>query len=159
MEKISKQDLFVKYFFDSGNKKTFLNAYQSALKAGYSEGTAKDITWRIFKLGNFVKIRERFEEIQRKMISSTEITPEFVLQKLLEVLELFKNPKKMKEYYARTSDIVKVLELLGKYLKMFTEKIDVSGNVEIVILPPKTEENGGNQGDFYQDNRKLPQEK
>jgi len=136
--KIDKQDLFIKYFLDFNNKDTFLNAYKSAIKAGYKENTAKDIIYKALKQKEFWKIREAIENFKDKFKQSN-ITPEFVLNKLLEVLELFKNPEEMKKHYARTSDIVKVLELLGKYLAMFTEKIKVEDEPVLIVRDTKKE--------------------
>ena len=47
--RFNKQDLFCQYFFDDVEKQTFLNAYQSAVKAGYSATTAKNISARYLK--------------------------------------------------------------------------------------------------------------
>lgn len=39
-----RQLLFIKYYFDPEEKETFSNAYQSAIKAGYAEEYAQNIT-------------------------------------------------------------------------------------------------------------------
>jgi len=135
--KIDKQDLFIKYFLDP-NSDSFLNSYQSALKAGYKKSVAENITSEL-KKNKYRKISGKIKEFKEKLKESVNITPEFVLNKLLEVLELFKNPEEMKKHYARTSDIVKVLELLGKYLAMFTEKIKVEDEPVLIVRDTKKE--------------------
>lgn len=134
--RVDKQELFCKYFFDDRERKTFLNAYQSAVKAGYSETTAKNITCEIFKNKNYRKILERFEEFQAKL-QARNVTPEFVLDKLLEIVSFLKHPEKLKTYKANASDIIRALELCGRYLKMFVDRQEVEHfwGVDIIISP------------------------
>ncbi len=132
--KVDKQDLFCLYFFDDAEKGTFLNAYQSAVRAGYSETTAKNITCEIFKNNNYRRILERFKEFQAKL-QAKNITPEFVLDRLFEIVSFLKHPEKLKTYRANTSDIIRALELCGRYLKIFVDRQEMehSGGVEIII--------------------------
>lgn len=133
--RMDKQDVFCRYFFDDKEGKTFLNAYQSAIKAGYSEATAKNITCEIFKNNNYRKILDKFKEFQTQL-QAKHITPEFVLDKLLDIVSLLKNPEKFKSYRANLSDIIRALELCGRYLKMFVDRQEVEekGYRQIIIV-------------------------
>lgn len=131
------------------------NAYQSALKAGYSEKYAKARSSELLdNVGISDYIKNRMEELQDEKI----LTQKQILVMLSEiasgqakettvvttkVAELMTDPvtgKSVKvyneipqlvEYPAKNSDRNKALELLGKRHKMWTDKVeaDVSGTV------------------------------
>ncbi len=115
-----KQKLFCKeYMVD-------LNATQAAIRAGYSENSAKEIGCENLTKPN---IQEYLEKQMAKRSAKTEITAEYVLETIKETMEKAVNASDLPNTY-------KGAELLGKHLKLFTDKIDLGGQagnpVEIV---------------------------
>jgi phage terminase small subunit len=103
-----KQKMFVaEYLID-------LNATQAAIRAGYSEKTARQIAEQ-----NLSKLYLQ-EEIQKAMnerSKKTNITAEYVLNGI----------KKIADNGEKETDQLKAYELLGKHLKLFTDKTEHSG--------------------------------
>ena len=113
-----KQDLFCKeYLLD-------LNATQSAIRAGYSEKTAQQIGSE-----NLSKpvIQETIKEYMAKRADKLDLTAEGVLQDIIDTRTEAAQDN-------RLSERLKANELLGKHLKLFTDKVDVSGGISIVKL-------------------------
>lgn len=117
-----------------------LNATQAAIRAGYSEHTAYAIGAENLRKP---KIRSRIASLMEKRSEKTLVHADFVINNLVEVSQrcLQKVPvmefdpieKKMvqrKDEEGRdvwmfdSSGANKALELLGKHLKMFTDKIE-----------------------------------
>ncbi len=135
MAKLSlKQQKFCEVYIETGN------AYQSAIEAGYSENYAK---------GNVIKLLEnervkafidaRMDELKQKSIA----TQEEVLQALTSILrgETVDLTDAESEQFGKTTtrairnqDRVKAAELLGKRYQMWTDKVDLSGGVEVVVI-------------------------
>lgn len=108
-----KQNRFVaEYLID-------LNATQAATRAGYSARTANEQGARL--LAN-VSVKEALDEERKKRERRTEITADRVLQELADI--------GFDKEDERTSDRLKALELMGKHLAMFTDKVDMNANVE-----------------------------
>ena len=133
-----KQKAFADYFIETGN------AYQSAIKAGYSENYAK---------GNVIKLLEnesvkayidkRMKQIESDRIAKAEEVLAFLSSSLRgEVLEevvttetvdgMIKPVILKKQLSAK--DRIKAAELLGKRYALFTEKVDLEGNVGVTII-------------------------
>lgn len=89
-----------------------LNATQAAIRAGYSQKTAYCIGDENLKKPY---IRQAIDERLNKNTTKTIITAEFVLNGIKDIA----NAKD-----AKFNDKLKALELLGKYLKLFTDKIE-----------------------------------
>lgn len=110
-----KQKLFGKeYIVD-------LNATQAAIRAGYSEKTARAIGAE-----NLTKpdIQAYIKGLIDNRSKKTEISAEWVVQQLKENHELAR----------QLGDLPpsnKALEMLGKHLGIFTEKIEHSGGINI----------------------------
>lgn len=85
-----------------------LNATKAAERAGYSKKTAYSIGERLLKN---VEIKKRVDEKVKKQADKTEV-------KISEIIEGFKEIAFGDE---KTSDRLKALELLGKYLGIFKE--------------------------------------
>lgn len=120
-----KQALFVKeYLVD-------LNATQAAKRAGYSEKTAG-----VIGLENLGKpsISEAIKEQLDKRMNKVEITAEYVLSTIKNTIErcaqaeqvVDKDGSPTGEYKFDSAAVLKGSELLGKYLKLFTDKTEVS---------------------------------
>lgn len=129
-----KQTAFVReYLVD-------LNATQAAIRAGYSERTASRIGPQL--LGKTC-VREAIEKAQAKRAQRVEVTQDYVLSNLVEVVErtmqrapvLDRKGEQVTDEEGRavwTFDAKganRALELLGKHLGIFTDKVkaEVSG--------------------------------
>ena len=128
-----KQKLFVKeYLVD-------LNATQSAIRSGYSVDSARQIgTDNLSK----TYIQEAIQKEMAKRAEKTELTAEWVLKNLKSVAERCMQEEAVMKYeggeYVETGEYKfdssganKSLELIGKHLKMFTEKTEFTGNINI----------------------------
>ncbi len=105
MKLTPKQELFITEYMKD------LNATQAAIRAGYSEKTAKDIGCENLAKPNLKKEIDRRLEERAK---NNGITAEFVLNGI----------KGIAVSGERESDKLKAYELLGKHLKLFTDKIE-----------------------------------
>ena len=131
-----KQQRFVEeYLID-------LNATQSAIRAGYSERTAKSIGQE-----NLTKpdIQKAIQEAQSKLTERTEITQDYVLTNIKKVIERCMQQEAVQArdgspllvegpegdlaclFEFKETGALKGLELLGKHLGMFKDKIELTG--------------------------------
>lgn len=132
----AKQQRFVEeYLID-------LNATQAAIRAGYSEKTANEQGSRL--LAN-VSISEAIQEAQNKRAERTEITQDYVLNNIKSVVErcmqaeavfnrdgsplLIENADGdwVPAFAFKEVGALKGLELLGKHLGMFKDKVEHTG--------------------------------
>lgn len=131
MKLTEKQKLFVnEYLID-------LNATQAAIRAGYSKKNADKIGSEL--LGK-TRVAEAIHTAQEERAKRTLITADYVLTSLKNVAErcMEAEPVMVKEgnewvesgvYKFDSSGANKSLELLGKHLKLFTEKVEHSGEI------------------------------
>lgn len=131
-----KQQRFVEeYLID-------LNATQAAIRAGYSEKTAKEIGSENLTKPNIAKA---IEEAQNKRAERTEITQDYVLSNIQKVIERCMQQEAVQArdgspllvqgpegdlaclFEFKETGALRGLELLGKHLGMFTEKVQHSG--------------------------------
>lgn len=131
-----KQQRFVEeYLID-------LNATQAAIRAGYSEKTAKEIGSENLTKPNIAKA---IEEAQAKLSERTGITQEYVLSNIQKVIErcmqqeavlardgsplLIEGPEGslVPVFEFKENGALKGLELLGKHLGLFKDKIEHTG--------------------------------
>jgi len=125
-----KQAVFVKeYLID-------LNATQAAIRAGYSEKTAKEIAAENLTKPN---ISEAIQAGMAERSKRTEITADYVLTTIVETIERCK--QEIEPVYAGRGEdreftgeftfdsgaVLKGCELLGKHLKLFTDKVEHAG--------------------------------
>jgi phage terminase small subunit len=104
-----KQEMFVKeYLID-------LNATQAAVRAGYSEKSAMEIGYQLLRK---TSVQEAIQKAVDERAKNVEITTEWILQGIRDIADNLDE---------QTKDRLKAYELLGKYLKMFTDKQEVSG--------------------------------
>ena len=126
-----KQDTFCQEYLKD------LNATQAAIRAGYSEATAQEQSSRL--LSN-VMVKERVQALMDERKKRTEITADYVLTKIQETVErcsqavpVFEwNPdskamERTGEWKFEHTGVLKGCELLGKHLKLFTEKHEHTG--------------------------------
>lgn len=131
-----KQQRFVEeYLID-------LNATQAAIRAGYSEKTANEQGSRL--LAN-VSISEAIAEAQAKREERTQITQDYVLSNIQKVIERCMQQEAVQArdgsplliegpegdlaclFEFKENGALKGLELLGKHLGMFKDKIEHTG--------------------------------
>lgn len=114
-----------------------LNATQAAIRAGYSELTARSIGSENLSKPD---IQERIQTAMADRAARTAITADYVLGTIRDtvercrqaepVMEFDHEDKCMKptgEWQFEHSGVLKGCELLGKHLKLFTEKHEVTG--------------------------------
>lgn len=95
-----------------------LNATQAAIRAGYSQKTARSQGERL--LTN-VDIAAAIQRGIKERIEKTQITAERVLLELAAIA--FMDIEKLAEVGGKITDKLKALELIGRHLGMFTDKI------------------------------------
>ena len=131
-----KQQRFVEeYLID-------LNATQAAIRAGYSAKTAA-----VIGAENLIKpyIQKAIQEAQNKLTERTEITQDYVLTNIKKVIERCMQQEAVQArdgspllvegpegdlaclFEFKETGALKGLELLGKHLGMFKDKIEHSG--------------------------------
>ncbi len=121
-----KQKRFIDYYVETAN------ATESAKRAGYSSKTAKNIgAENLTKLNYF--IQERLQQLENNRIASQEE----VLQYLTKVMR--GEEKDQFGLDASLQDRTKCAELLGKRYGTFKEKVEVAGNIPVVITDDITE--------------------
>nr|DAW10409.1 MAG TPA: Terminase small subunit [Caudoviricetes sp.] len=115
-----KQKRFIDYYIETAN------ATESAKRAGYSSKTAKNIgAENLTKLNYF--IQERLQQLENNRIASQEE----VLQYLTKVMR--GEEKDQFGLDASLQDRTRCAELLGKRYGTFKEKVEVAGNIPVVI--------------------------
>jgi len=140
-----KQEMFVKeYLID-------LNATQAAIRAGYSIKTAEVIGYENL---NKPHIAAAIQEAMAKRAEKIEISSDYVLQTIKDTIErcnqthpvLDKSGKQVMveapdgevvpAYTFDAPNVLRGCELLGKHLKLFTDKTEteISGQLSINII-------------------------
>ena len=109
------------------------NATAAAIRAGYSEKTAAQMGYKLLKTQ---EIQEAVQQEFANRQDRTHITGDQVVAELAKIAL-----SRVDDYYRdygmeiKLTDKIKALELLGKHLGTFTEKIAISG-----ITPEMVEE-------------------
>ncbi|MGV6945023.1 terminase small subunit [Sphingobacterium kyonggiense] len=116
-----------------------LNATQAAIRAGYSEKTARQIgEQNLSKLD----IQARLKELQEARQERTQVTQDYVLKTIVDTVERCKQaePVMIKEdgvwvesgeYKFDSQAVLKGAELLGKHLAMWTDKTKIEGDLNV----------------------------
>lgn len=101
-----KQERFVQEYIKDGNGR------KAAITAGYSKNCAAEIASENLMKPNIAQYVERY---QSRAAAKLDIDQEYVLSKLKDWVEVCDKQASMK-----------ALELIGKHLQMFTDKMEVS---------------------------------
>jgi phage terminase small subunit len=115
MKLTPKQDLFIQYYMIS------LNATDSYKKAGYTSKNDKVACISALRLLGNDRIKAIIDERIQQKASANGITADYVLLGIKAIAD---------KQGIKENDTLKAYELLGKHLKLFTEKIE-SENVNI----------------------------
>ena len=120
------------------------NGTKAAQRAGYAEKTAAAQAARLLRN---VNILSRVRALQKERLEKLAVTQESVLLNLLEVYDrcMQKKPvyewdyetgqyKETGEYAFDSKGALRALELIGKHLAMFTQKVEYSGGVVPVVI-------------------------
>ncbi|HBF39786.1 MAG TPA: terminase small subunit [Firmicutes bacterium] len=112
-----------------------LNGKQAAIRAGYSEKTAEQIASRLLRN---VKVSARIEELQKKVIDKIGLNQEWVLKELQRVYSRCIVPEEIEKWDYEQRQLIgtgefmfdskganRSLELLGKHLGMFADKLKI----------------------------------
>lgn len=131
----AKQERFIQeYLID-------LNATQAAIRAGYSPKTAYSIgTENLKKPVIASRVKERRDEVAKV----AELTQEWVLKNLKDVVEKSMQAVEVEKFDYEEKRMVGIgeyvydsrgantaLQLIGKHLGMFTDKLEVNGNMVV----------------------------
>lgn len=109
-----------------------LNATQAAIRAGYSEKTAGSIGEENLKKPD---IAAAIQQEMNKRSERTKVDADYVLRTIVDTIERCKQAEPVRdrdgeptgEYKFDSGAVLKGAELLGKHLKMFTDKVEQSG--------------------------------
>ena len=121
MAKLSnKQKMFVKeYIID-------FNGSRAAVAAGYSEKTSKEIASENLTKPN---IQEAIQKAINPKLDKLDVTVENVIESILDIRTSCAADGE--DGMIDAGNALRSNEMLGKYLKMFTEKIEHSGKIEM----------------------------
>ncbi|HSQ88383.1 terminase small subunit [Romboutsia sp.] len=130
-----KQKAFADYYVES------LNAYQSALKAGYSENYAKG---NISKLLENERVKSYIDEIMASKQNDRIASQDEILEGLTRIARGIEEEEVVTitqlgevvrtERTPTNKDKLKAWELLGKRYRMFTDKIEANINEVVTII-------------------------
>ena len=101
-----------------------LNAAAAARRAGYSEKNADSIAAQLLSK---TKVFEAVQSAIAARSAKTEITAEYVLENLKRLSE-----RCMGEKEFAPSAAARALELLGKHLGLFSDRVEVSGSLSVL---------------------------
>ena len=127
----AKQQRFVdEYLID-------LNATQAAIRAGYSEKTAGQIGEQNLKK---LEIQNTLTERMATRSERTTLNADQVLREIAAVALLPLDGAEVLGGLVKVSDKLKALEMAGKHLGLFTDKLKISGEVSNPFAGLTTEE-------------------
>lgn len=111
----AKQEAFaIEYLKDK-------NATQAAIRAGYSKKTAASIAWELLEKPDVKEFIGRHQEEARK---NATVTVDGIVDQLRDIAS---------NIMAKDSDRIRALELIGKYLGMFTERVEMKGQIDTAV--------------------------
>ena len=134
-----KQKRFSDYYIETGNM------YESALKAGYSQNYSKAQSHKLLEnVGIKTYIEEKLMEMQSTRIADAtevlELLTSAVRGEIKEEVVVVEgsgdgfSEAKILDKQIGAKDRIKAAELLGKRYMLFTDKINITGSVPVMIV-------------------------
>lgn len=118
----AKQNAFVQeYLVD-------LNATQAAIRAGYSKNRAGEIGYQLLQK---TTIQDAIKEAKERREARTHITQDFVLNELYKIAT--QTADDGNDSSLKYSNKLKAIELLGKHMAMFTDKVEANASVSLTM--------------------------
>jgi phage terminase small subunit len=116
-----------------------LNATQAAIRAGYSEKTAGAIGFKLLKIA---EIQEAVAAAQAARSKRVKVDQDWVLRRLVRNVNRSSQAEPVRdrdgnptgEYQYQGSVVNKALELIGRHLGMFKDKVEVTAAVQLQIV-------------------------
>ena len=115
------------------------NGTQAAIRAGYSANSTRQHS---VKLLSNASILARVRELQSEQVERLAVSQDYVVMQLIDTYNCCREPSPVREYDAASSEWVetgmyqfdskgalRALELLGKHLGMYNDKLQVSGSI------------------------------
>ena len=112
----AKQQMFVKEY------QVDRNATQAAIRAGYSEKTAMEQGYQLLQK---TSVKEAIDKGTEKLAEKVDISAQ-------DVLESIKRIRDKAEAADKNTDALKANELLGKHLKLFTDKVEQETTITVI---------------------------
>ena len=112
----AKQQMFVKEY------QVDRNATQAAIRAGYSEKTAMEQGYQLLQK---TSVKEAIDKGTEELATKVDISAQDVLQSI-------KRIRDKAEAADKNTDALKANELLGKHLKLFTDKIEQETTITVI---------------------------
>ena len=133
------------------------NGAQAAIRAGYKESFARKQASRLLTNAD---ILARVHELQKEQVDRLAISQDYVVLQLLDTYKCCREPSPVLQYNPVTGQMeetgmyqfdskgaLRALELLGKHMGMFVDKVHLSGKINTGKLDAVLEQLcGGNSG-------------
>lgn len=116
------------------------NGAKAAIRAGYKEANARSQASALLTNPN---ILSRVRELQHEQVERLAVTQDFVVVQLIDTYNCCREPTPVREYDRESGEWVetgmyqfdskgalRALELLGKHLGMYNDKLQLSGKVD-----------------------------
>ena len=111
----AKQEAFaIEYLKDK-------NATQAAIRAGYSAKTAYSIGCEMLRKP---EIQEIIRAKQEEAVKNAEVSVDWIVRQCKEIAS---------NVLTKDADKLRALELLGKYLGMFTDRVEMKGQLDTTV--------------------------
>lgn len=98
------------------------NGKQAAIRAGYKPRTAEIIASQNLRKLN---VKQAIDKKLQKKAEQCDVSAEYVINSLKAIAD---------SKTEKTTDRTKALELLGKYLKLFTEKVESNNDTTVRVI-------------------------
>ena len=130
-----RQRRFAEFYIET------LNAYDSAIRAGYSERYAKAQSYKMLEIVGIKEyIEKRFDELEEERIAKSNEVLKYLTslmrgeEKEQTLIGLGQGEQNITEIEVSARERLKAAELLGKRYALFTDKMELEGNIGAVIV-------------------------
>lgn len=130
-----RQRRFAEFYIET------LNAYDSAIRAGYSERYAKAQSYKMLEIVGIKEyIEKRFDELEEERIAKSDEVLKYLTslmrgeEKEQTLIGLGQGEQDITEIEVSSRERLKAAELLGKRYALFTDKVDLDGDVGLHLV-------------------------